>query len=463
MSFNKRKIHFEISERKILLRIIDVAVVLAALYFAGQIFDFDYFKITSDNFLSIVLLCFYITIFGTIFDMYHLPATINPLRITQGVLLTTSFSSLFFFLTPFFTPYLPQNRMQIVYFYLAVLISLMLWRFFYMKFLTSSRFVKKTVLICRKEQFYQLREAIQKADPNHRIVGILDTENEDLSDITDNEVTILKNIDELEEFMFSNGIRELMISPDSDIRKMHAKLLQLIENGIFIKDYLYAYEQLFNKVPIDLIEKDFYRYFPFSRSNHNKLYLFAVRAGEVVFSVVGLIGMILLLPFILIINAVGNKGPLFYTQERIGRNGRPFSIIKFRSMVKDAEKNGAVFAQKNDMRITPFGRFLRKTRIDEVPQLLNVLKGEMSVIGPRPERAYFVEQITEKMPFYPARHAIKPGLTGWAQINYKYGDSIEDSIEKLKYDLFYIKRRSVFLDINIVVKTIGTVLFYRGQ
>lgn len=463
MSFNKRKIHFEISERKILLRIIDVAVVLIALYLVNKMFDFNYFKISSVNFVPIFILCFYITIFGTIFDMYHLPATVNPLRITRSVLLTASFSSLFFFLTPFFTPYLPSNRTQILYFYLAILISLILWRVFYMKYLASSRFVKKTVLICRKEQFYQLKDAIQKADPNHKIVGILDTDNEDSSDIKDEEVTVFKNIDELEEYMFTHGVRELMISPNSDIRKMHAKLLQLMENGIFIKDYLYAYEQLFNKIPIDLIEKDFYRYFPFSRTNHNKLYLFAVRAGEIIFSVIGLVGMLLILPFILIVNAIANRGPLFYTQERIGKNGKPFKIIKFRSMVKDAEKNGAVFAQKNDMRVTPFGRFLRKTRIDEIPQLLNVLKGEMSVIGPRPERAVFVEQITEKMPFYPARHAIKPGLTGWAQINYKYGDSIEDSIEKLKYDLFYIKRRSVFLDINIIVKTIGTILFYRGQ
>ncbi len=331
-----------------------------------------------------------------------------------------------------------------------------------MKVLTSGRFIKRSVLICKKEQFYQLIKAMKEADPNHKIVGFFNTEKDDLAEIDPN-VQVIKSIDELEYFMQTNGVYELIIAPDSNVHKLYAKLLEFIENGVLVKDYLHAYEQLFNKIPVELIEKDFYRYFPFSRSNYNKLYLFFVRMGEIIFSAVGLMGIMLILPFILILNVFANKGVLFYTQERVGKNGKPFNIIKLRTMVKDAEKDGAVFAQKNDMRITPFGRFLRRSRIDELPQLINVLKGEMSVIGPRPERAYFVEKITDVMPLYPTRHAIKPGLTGWAQINYKYGDSIEDSIEKLKYDLFYIKRRNVFIDINIVVKTIGTIIFYKGR
>ena len=132
-------------------------------------------------------------------------------------------------------------------------------------------------------------------------------------------------------------------------------------------------------------------------------------------------------------------------------------------MVQNAEVNGAVFAVQNDSRITPFGKFLRKTRIDELPQFINVLKGEMAIIGPRPERPFFVEQIANSIPLYQTRHVIKPGLTGWAQVNYPYGSSLEDSLMKLRYDLYYIKHRSLFLDINIVVKTMSTVLFFRGQ
>jgi len=170
-----------------------------------------------------------------------------------------------------------------------------------------------------------------------------------------------------------------------------------------------------------------------------------------------------LLPFVLVGNVIGNRGSLFYTQERVGQNGEVFRIIKFRTMVKHAEQNGAVFASTNDRRVTPFGKFLRKSRIDEIPQFINILLGHMAVIGPRPERPIFVDKIATVMPFYQTRHVIKPGLTGWAQVNYAYGDSIDDSLIKLQYDLYYIKHRSIFLDINIMVKTISTVLFYRGQ
>ena len=132
-------------------------------------------------------------------------------------------------------------------------------------------------------------------------------------------------------------------------------------------------------------------------------------------------------------------------------------------MIKNAEKNGAVFATTNDTRITPFGKFLRKSRIDEFPQFINILRGEMAVIGPRPERPTIVNEIAEGMPFYQTRHVIKPGLTGWAQVNYSYGKTIDDSLVKLQYDLYYIKHRSIFLDIDIILKTFSTVLFYRGQ
>ena len=132
-------------------------------------------------------------------------------------------------------------------------------------------------------------------------------------------------------------------------------------------------------------------------------------------------------------------------------------------MIKNAESNGAVFTTSNDSRITAFGKFLRKTRLDEIPQFFNILKGEMGVIGPRPERPVFVREIAEVMPFYETRHVIKPGLTGWAQVNYSYGETIDDSLIKLQYDLYYIKHRNIFLDINIAVKTFGTILYMKGQ
>jgi lipopolysaccharide/colanic/teichoic acid biosynthesis glycosyltransferase len=214
---------------------------------------------------------------------------------------------------------------------------------------------------------------------------------------------------------------------------------------------------------VQYVSRDFYRYFPFSRSNQNHLYLIVVRFLEIVISLIGLGIGLLLIPLVCIGNLCGNKGKLFYTQERVGKNGAVFSIVKFRSMIKNAESDGAVFATSNDSRITPFGKIMRKSRIDEFPQFINILKGDMAVIGPRPERPIFVSEIAEVMPFYETRHVIKPGLTGWAQVNYSYGETIEDSLMKLQYDLYYIKHRSLFLDFNIMFKTLSTVLFYRGQ
>jgi lipopolysaccharide/colanic/teichoic acid biosynthesis glycosyltransferase len=184
---------------------------------------------------------------------------------------------------------------------------------------------------------------------------------------------------------------------------------------------------------------------------------------EALICLFGLLFGVLLIPLIALGNAIGNRGKLFYTQERVGKNGKIFEILKFRTMIQNAEKEGAVFSGPNDSRVTSFGKFLRKTRIDEIPQFINIIKGEMAVIGPRPERPFFVKEIAEIMPFYETRHVIKPGLTGWAQVNYSYGESMDDSLIKLQYDLYYIKHRSIFLDLNIAIKTISTILFYRGQ
>jgi lipopolysaccharide/colanic/teichoic acid biosynthesis glycosyltransferase len=158
-----------------------------------------------------------------------------------------------------------------------------------------------------------------------------------------------------------------------------------------------------------------------------------------------------------------SRGAALYNQQRVGLQGRVFTVHKFRSMQRDAEAGtGPVWASRNDGRVTPVGRFLRRTRFDELPQLWNVLKGEMSLVGPRPERPEFVRDLTRTIRFYGERHAIRPGLTGWAQVRYTYGASAEDSMEKLQYDLFYIKNMSIALDLFILFDTFKTVLLYRG-
>jgi lipopolysaccharide/colanic/teichoic acid biosynthesis glycosyltransferase len=240
-------------------------------------------------------------------------------------------------------------------------------------------------------------------------------------------------------------------------------ILQLLHRGFIIREYTQVYESNTYRIPIQHFDTDFYRYFPFSRSNTNQLYLSFVKILEIIGSILGVIATLFLIPFVALGNALGNKGSLFYSQIRVGKNGILIKIYKFRTMKSDAENNGAAFCIKDDIRVTPFGKFMRKTRIDEFPQFINILKGEMAIIGPRPERPVFVAELVKVMPFYETRHVVKPGLTGWAQVNYSYGESIEESLIKLQYDLYYIKHRSILLDLNIVIKTLSTVLFYRGQ
>lgn len=464
MNSNK-KIHFEVSERKILLKGFDVVFVLLALYCVSSLFDFQYFTFSTTNFYWTIVLAFYLHVFGSVFEMYNLQTSSNQFQIIKSIILTSSTTVLFYLLTPLYTPVLPSNRLQIIFFFLAIFMALLLWRIFYVKFLASHRFFKNAILVCDKEQLQELISGLQNADPHYKIIGFVNSDGEDSFDINlDGTVNI--KADELELYVRNNSISEIVIASQKTegiTVNLYNQLIHLLENGITIKEYTQVYENLTQRIPVQYVSRDFYRYFPFSRSNQNQLYLLITRLIEIVFSLIGLLVGLAVLPLILIGNFIGNQGNLFYIQERVGKNGKVFKIFKYRTMVKNAEVNGAVFTTLNDHRITPFGKFMRKTRLDEFPQFINILKGDMAIIGPRPERPFFVQEIATVMPFYETRHIIKPGLTGWAQVNYAYGDSIEDSLVKLQYDLYYIKHRSIFLDINITIKTFSTVLFYRGQ
>ena len=463
---NKNKgIHFEVSERKILLRVFDVFFVLLSLYLVGIVFKFNYFNISTTNYYWTFVLGLYIIVIGSVFEMYNLQIASNEFQIVKSIFLTASTTVLVYLLTPIYTPVLPTNRMQIVFFFIAILMALMLWRLFYVKFLASHRFIKKVILICDKEQVKELIHGLESVDPHYKVLGFVN------SDSASNQIVNnkgIKNIaiDDLRLFVKGNSISEIVIASqktDGITVNLYNQLLYLLENGFIIREYTQVYETLTQRIPVQYVSRDFYRYFPFSRSNQNHLYLFIVQTLEIVISIVGLSLGVVLLPIILLGNLLGNRGKLLYRQERVGKNGEVFQIFKFRTMVENAETDGAVFATTNDSRVTPFGKFLRKSRIDEFPQFINILKGEMAVIGPRPERPTIVEEIAGLMPFYETRHVIKPGLTGWAQVNYSYGETIDDSLIKLQYDLYYIKHRSFFLDINIILKTLSTVLFYRGQ
>ena len=179
---------------------------------------------------------------------------------------------------------------------------------------------------------------------------------------------------------------------------------------------------------------------------------------------IGLICFLPLVPFIALAIKMDSPGPMLFRQVRVGRGDRPFVLMKFRTMREDAEAGtGAVWSQVDDPRITKVGNFLRRSRLDEIPQLINILKGDMSLVGPRPERPEFVRELKEMIPYYSERHYVKPGLTGWAQVLYSYGSTVDDAIEKLRYDMYYIKNISIILDLYIVIKTFKVVLLGKGR
>lgn len=461
MHFNTN-LHFEISERKILLRLFDIVFVLFTLYVTGLLFNFTYFSISQDNFYWTLVLSFYITFFGYIFEIYDLQVSSDQFLMVKGVLLTSVATVFFYLLTPKITPILPESRLQIVFFFVAVLSALLIWRFFYIFLFTSRLFVKKVVFICNSKSLDQLVADLKEVNPHYQVRGYVST-SEDQEDHT----SIAKiPLDSLENFALHNSLSEIVVAlkPKDKISVvLYKKLLFLLEKGVLIREYNHVYENSTGRLPVSYLAKDFYKYFPFSRNNQNKFYQFFVRVIDLFFSIIGLMIGVVLFPVVLFFNLLWNKGPLFYTQERVGKNNKIFTIYKLRTMIVNAEENGAEYAQKNDHRITPFGKFLRKSRLDEMPQFFNILRGEMAIIGPRPERPVFVNQIANELPLYQTRHIVKPGLTGWAQVNHPYTNTVDDAMKKLQFDLYFIKHRSIYLDINILIKTIRTVIYFRGQ
>ena len=458
-------LHFEISERKILLRLFDILGVLLSLGLVRLLLDFDYFRFDTDNWSWTVVLLLYLNIFATVFELYDLQKASRFEVVLKNVLLTSSVTVLLFMLTPYFTPILPSNRMQIIFFFLAIAVPILLWRYTYITLISSPRFFKRVLVVGDSFDINLITNSLQKSDPNYMVVGFVNTDTNLKEEIREH--TLLQfEVDELLEAIKSHHINEIVVTSAYEkglMLPLYTQLSELLISGFPVRDYIQVYEEITQRIPVQHVDKDFYKYFPFSRSNQNKFYGTVSRSLDILVSFFGLILGTLFLPFVLIGNIFGNRGKIFYQQERVGKNGKAFNILKLRTMTKDAEPDGPRYAEKNDGRITRFGMFLRRTRIDEIPQFWNVLKGEMSIIGPRPERSVFVEELKEIIPFYDTRHIIKPGLTGWAQVMANYGNCHTDSLEKLQYDLYYIKHRGVFIDLSIILKTMSTVVFFRGQ
>jgi sugar transferase (PEP-CTERM system associated) len=256
-------------------------------------------------------------------------------------------------------------------------------------------------------------------------------------------------------------IDRVIVAMEDRRRSMPVReLLALRLRGVVIEDAGAVMERLVGKLPLDGLNPSSLIFTDgFNVKTSQQLLR---RLVSMTVSFVGLAICLPFIPFIILAVRFSSPGPIFFRQTRVGLRGRPFSVIKFRTMRQDAEAQGAVWATKNDPRVTKLGRFMRNTRLDEIPQLWNVLRGEMGFVGPRPERPEFVQWLASEIPFYELRHMIRPGITGWAQVRYQYGATLEEAKQKLEYDLYYVKHLSLGLDLLIMFETIKTIVLRRG-
>jgi len=246
-------------------------------------------------------------------------------------------------------------------------------------------------------------------------------------------------------------------------QEMFSALLRCAENSVDITTMPVLYEELLGRVPIFLLQSDWLLRTFLDQARSRGFYEPAKRLVDILVALFGLVVFIISYPFIALAILLETGAPVLYSQERMGLNGKNYKMYKYRTMVKDAEKNGVQVTVANDRRITRVGHILRKSHLDEIPQFFNILVGEMSMVGPRAERDELVQKLQEEVPFYRARLLVKPGLTGWAQVNFGYAATVEDTGIKLEYDLYYIKARSLVLDMVILFRTVSNVLGLRGR
>ncbi len=393
------------------------------------------------------------------FDLYDLSIITgiadNLTRITQAFGFGCIALGLLYYLFPVV---IISTRVFLSAFF-AICASITLWRFLYFWVLERKLFTQPIAVVGTGNFAKTIVDTVEgKQDSGYKIVaktglqGDL-TASQTLSPSQDNQ--------DLRDLCLTKGVEKIVLALDE--RRGQLSMHDLISYkfmGIEIVDGVAFYEDLTGKMPVERINPS---WFLFSNGFHvTRLTTKTKRLLDVLISLFGLVVSLPISILSAIIIKCESPGPVFYRQKRVGQHGEIFEVVKFRSMCQDAEKDGAVWAVQDDNRVTRFGAIMRKTRIDEIPQMYNVLRGDMSFVGPRPERPIFVRELAKTIPFYSIRHVVKPGITGWAQVCYRYGASEEDALRKLEYDLFYLKNLSLSFDLFIIFQTVKIVLFQRG-
>ena len=415
--------------------------------------------------MKLVMLTVAIQLAFYLFDLYDLPATRRYRRVMINLVIALIVATVLLSILFYVVPVLQLGRGVFLVDVTLILAVIPAWRLVVAWSAGHPQLgVRERVLILGSgDQAIELaRATLERRASGFHIVGFVDNKPELIgkSLINPSVIGLTADIGGLVERYQVDRI----VVAVADRRGMFPteELLNLSLSGrVAVEESARYYERLTGKIASEMLRPS---WLIFSRGNRFSDFEHHVR--RVLNAGLAAVGFVLSLPIMLLTALalkLDSRGPIFYVQERVGKKGRTFKIIKFRSMRVGAEaKSGPVWAEEDDPRVTRVGRIIRKLRFDELPQFVNVIRGDMNFVGPRPERPMFVEQLGAIVPYYSQRHVVKPGLTGWAQIKYPYGASVEDSIEKLRFDLYYIKNQSLLLDAIIVFETIKIVMFGRG-
>jgi len=471
-----RTFALNLGERRALLILGDVALVNVALvimlYARGRLFTDQPFTVRVA--LWFVILSVLWLLISSFVDAYDIARQASPPRSAWVAGVTALITSAIYMLIPRYTPDLPQYRLDVLLFPTLTALLVSAWHLLAAAVFGRAVFHHRSLIVGTGAAASELTRAIAEFGLPGRsgnrigydIIGYI-SDNGERRDERIGEELVLGGSQDLNELVEYYRPHELVLAVDDLARAdedLFESILDCRERGVPIVTMAGLYERITGRVPVEHAGLNLPVVMPVSQSGWLRTYQALVAVVDRAVALAGCLLLALVAPWIWLANRLTSPGDLFYRQVRVGAGGRPFEVLKFRSMVMDAEKfSGAVWAEEDDPRITPAGRFLRRTRLDELPQVWNILRGEMGLVGPRPERPEFVHELSRHIPFYRLRHAVKPGLTGWAQVKYSYGASAEDSLVKLQYDLYYIKHRGVYLDLNILVRTVLVVLGMRGR
>ncbi len=466
---HRTRIHLRPSEQRTILFIGDlivtsIALILALYFWAYQDAQLDF----SIEFLQRVSGWFYLLPIGWLLllvDLYDVHRAANLRETSKGIAVAAIAGFVVYAVIYILSPRGSLPRQGVGAFLALAATLTFLWRLAYIRLYTDPAFMRKVLIIGAGNAGLSLVSAYRKLwPPPFYLAGLIDDDPAKINTTIEG-YPILANSDKLLDLIDEQGISDLIVAINGEIQgATFQKILDAQEKGIEIIRMQTLYEELLGRVPIQHLESDWIIRSFVDETRMHGLFEVGKRILDIFGALVGILILAFLFPFIAIVTLLDTGFPIIYKQVRLGKGAKPYTIIKFRTMRKDAESDGkAIPAAKNDPRITRAGNIFRKTRIDELPQFLNVLSGDMSIIGPRSERPELVEYYQSQIPFYRARLLVKPGISGWAQINYGYASTVEDTIIKLEYDLYYIKHRSLLTDISIILRTIGTALGFRGR